>query len=183
MKGNKVLIVVVVVVALVILGCCGICLLSGTLSSTVKTSNSNQTNPSNMTPQTTAPVATTPAAPAKPQDGEVISGIARKDIEDQFNAQKALSDLKASNYIASIKGKQVVWVGTVTKIDNQLFGTGYDITMMMGGYTVDIGDTAKKYGTLNQGQVVKVSATIDNVIDIFGGITVNLVNPTITVIS
>lgn len=118
----------------------------------------------------------------KPKEGDVISGLGRKEIEETYKQQKDLSDLKGSQYAESIKGQKVIWVGRVSKVDNELFGTGYQITMKMGGYTVDITDTARSYGDLNEGQLIKVSATIDKLVDVFGGVTIYLKSPTIEVL-
>jgi len=151
MKNSGLLISIIILIVVV---CCG-----GYLFISILTpSHTNQVSTSDQV--TSKPITIIPEAPAKPQEGDVISGMGRKEIEDQYKTQKALSDVKASIYAESIVNKQVVWVGTITNITDTTAKDGYIVILKMGKYWFSVADFEKKYGDLNVGQLVKVSGAI-----------------------
>lgn len=172
----------VVIVILIIFCLCCSCIIVVAISApsnrdTFRTNN----NSSNSETQNDDAQETSDTESSGLEEGDVLEGAGRVEIEDEYRAQKKSSNLKANTYFDSLKGQNVVWVGTVTNVDNEFFGDGYQITMTMNGYTVDIRDPGKQYGDLNDGQLIKVSGSIDSLVDI-GGITIYLDNATIEVV-
>jgi len=115
------------------------------------------------------------------ESGDVIEGLGRAQIEQEYLDQKALSDIKGDQYAESIKGKKVVWVGKVNKVDTEFLGDGYQIWFKIDGKPVIAKDPSQKYGDIIEDQTIKVSGNIDSLSD-FLGITIYLNNPTIEVI-
>lgn len=117
----------------------------------------------------------------KPKEGDVLEGIGRKELEDNYNKEKEKSKLKADQYIESIKGQPVVWVGKVDNVDTNPINNTPFVTVKMGIYTVRAYDKASQFSDLEKGQLVKVTGTIESIAE-FIGVDVYLDATTIEVI-
>lgn len=116
-----------------------------------------------------------PTKPVGPKEGDVISGPGRQEIENKYNSEKKLSELKAQNYANSLSGTPVVWIARVDSVKEEFWGKGYEVGAYMNGYHITIQDPGKKFGDLNEGQLIKVSGKIDK-LDDFIGIDVDIVD-------
>lgn len=167
----------IVIIIILLLACCMCCFVTYAIGTNNSSKNSGTVNTStNNRSKDQQDMA------EGPKEGDTIEGLSREEIERNYNEQKKLSQVKADNYADSIKGQKVIWIAKISSIDNEVLGTGYNIYMKMGGYSVVVKDVAKKYGDLNKNQLVKVTANIESLYDLFGGVTVYLDNPTIEVI-
>lgn len=104
----------------------------------------------------------------KRKEGDVISGIGRKELEDQYNEAKEKSKFKADEYLATLKGKEVEWIGKVENFDtNPVNSTPY-VTVKMGIYSVLAYDKAKSYTNLEKGQLVTIKGKLDSFFELVG---------------
>jgi hypothetical protein len=158
---------------LFLLGAVFLCCICSICMVIVAASNPTPKTDNKITTDTTSPQSTTPTTPevapaVKPKEGDVISGVGRIEIENNYNAQKKQSDVKAQVYADGLKGQQVVWVVRVTEVSEELFGDGYEVRATMQGYTTTIKDPSRQFGDLNKGDLIKVTANIDSLVDVIG---------------
>lgn len=103
----------------------------------------------------------------KPKEGDVIKGVGRKALEDQYNSLKDKSKLKADEYLNSIKGQEIEWIGVISDVDTSITSTPY-VSIKMGIYTVRIYDKLKQYANLEKKQLVRVKGKLDSFFELVG---------------
>lgn len=147
----------------------GVLIVLGVIGSMAGGSNSSSETSSNSENKSVAGVKETqPAKEVKPKPGDVISGIGRKELEDNYNEQKKLSKLKADQYAASLVSEKVVWIAQVENVDTDITGEVY-ISSKMGIYSVYINDPQQNWAKdLVKGDVVKVTGSIQKLYDLIG---------------
>jgi hypothetical protein len=156
--------VAIIFVALIILG-----VISSIFNGGKNTPTSNNNSSGNSaTGQTEKSGEIKQSTPAKPKEGDVISGISRKDLEDKYNdIKKNQSKLKADEYKKSLVGQDVVWIAKTKDVDTGVDGVPY-VSATMGVYTVRIKDPGNKFSDLNKGTLVKITGKISDIFEFVG---------------
>ena len=156
--------VVLIVILFVLIGASGG---SKAPEKTGTVSNSSNRSVTNESSSMSTSSISTSSMENKLKEGDVISGIGRKELEDNYNQAEEKSKLKADEYLKSIKGQSVTWIAEIKNIDTGIDGVPY-IRLEMGIYSISVNSPDKKYLDLEKGQIVKLSGKIDSISNTFG---------------
>lgn len=121
--------------------------------------------------------ATQQAQANKPKIGDSLSGPSFEEIKSTYNEQNNLSAYKGMQYLESLKGKQVIWVGEISDVDKSFLGSDVYIALHLSTGIIQnniafVYDPKSEYLQLNKGTVVKVTGKIKEVNSGFLGWTV-----------
>jgi DNA polymerase III alpha subunit len=100
--------------------------------------------------------------------GYAVSGISMKEIREEYDKQKDMSDYKADKYLESLSGTQIVWVGEVSDVDEYILGNGNYIALSLSDSLLDF-DMAfvdviqEEDKNLNRGTLIQVSGKISRI--------------------
>lgn len=124
---------------------------------------------------------------ASPKEGDTLSGISHQEIVDEYHEQKDISEAKANEYLASLSGENVEWIGLVTSIRDEWVGEQKYMVISLTEKLFDL-DLAyanvgnnKEYQEIEDMTLIKISGEIDRV-EFSVGVNVYFEEPIIDVV-
>jgi hypothetical protein len=99
--------------------------------------------------------------------GQTLGGISFKEIIDKWGEECDKSSLKGDEYLESLAGQKIVWVGEVAEVEGYTDGSGYVKVklydeVVFDYYTYIDFKRGSEYRDLNKGDLVKISGTIQS---------------------
>lgn len=130
--------------------------------------------------------------PRKPQVGDVMAGIGIREIKQEYDKQKAISNAKAQLYLDTLKGQHIVWIGEVSNVDQYINTDGYYISLSFSkgfsdlfnfNLTAYVDIQKSDIPNFHKDQIVKVDGYIDRVDDVgLLGLSPYIENATVEII-
>lgn len=119
--------------------------------------------------------------------GYAISGISMKEIREEYDKQKDMSDYKGEKYLDSLAGTKIIWVGKVSNVDDYIVGEGNYIALSLSESLLDFDmgfvDVVKEEDkNLNKGTLIQVSGEISRIDDGILGLSVYIKDVSIEVL-
>lgn len=119
--------------------------------------------------------------------GYAVSGISMKEIREEYDKQKDMSDYKGKKYLESLSGTKIIWVGKVSDVDDYILGEGNYIALSLSESLLDFDmgfvDVVKEEDkNLNKGTLIQVSGEISRVDDGLLGLSVYIKDVSIEVL-
>jgi hypothetical protein len=161
----------VLIIFLVLIFTCGGCTLFTYIMSELSPDPSSVTNtaiPTSVRAEPTSSVTTPTPTKKVYKVGDSLSGKSFAEITDKWFQQTQLSSVKATEYLNSLKGTKIEWVGKVVDIhDRDINGEQYmeitirELTWPLPDNTLFANVTDnKKYLEFNKGDLVIIKGTI-----------------------
>jgi hypothetical protein len=102
------------------------------------------------------------------KEGDSIIGISRKEIEEKYVSEKKKSTKLGQEYLDSLKGKEIEWVGRVEKFDINPINNKKHIMIKMGLLYVKAYDKIETYNSLSKEQLVSLKGKLDTLNELNG---------------
>jgi hypothetical protein len=104
----------------------------------------------------------------KNKEGDSLSSISRKDIEDKYLIEKKKSKEKGKEYLDTLLGKEIEWIGRVDKFDINPINNKQFINIKMGSLYIKVYDKSDTYTSIAKEMLVTVKGKIDNLVELNG---------------
>lgn len=113
----------------------------------------------------------------KPKVGDSLLGVSYKEIKAKYEEQDKLSTYKGDQYLESLKGQRIVWIGEIGDVDEEIFGDELYISVHINTGIIQneiafVENPRQQDLQLNKGTKVKLTATISKVDEHFLGLMV-----------
>lgn len=104
----------------------------------------------------------------KPKLGDSLQGPNYEEINNEYERQNNLSSYKGDQYLKGLIDTEVIWIGEIGDVEEELFGDDYYISIRLSDKTFDF-DTAfinrpsQEDLNIDSGTLVKVTAKIEDI--------------------
>lgn len=104
----------------------------------------------------------------KPKVGDSLSGPSFKEIKQEYERQNNLSSYKGDQYLESLKGQKIIWVGMIGDVNDEFIGDDLYISIHLNSGVVQselayVNNPKEEDLDLNADTVVKVTGNIEEI--------------------